>query len=79
MALFKNSGPEDFLLFVCNFNMTRKMLGTLQAGANIQYCCMLVHGEVLRQFYMLSVDVENSTPLTWEDISLGLGTYIPPF
>ena len=73
MALFKNSGPEDFLLFVCNFNINLEESGMLQAGAKIQYFHTLVHGEVFHQFDTLSDDIESSTPLTLEAIILGLG------
>ena len=29
MYLFENGNPEEFLLFVCNFNMTLVMTGTM--------------------------------------------------
>ena len=56
-ALFDNGNPEEFLLFVINFNMTLKVLGTLKAEAKIQYICMLVCGEALCQFVALSIEV----------------------
>ena len=35
MSLFDNDKPEEILLFVCNFNMTLTVSGTLKAGAKI--------------------------------------------
>ena len=46
MALFYNSKPEEFLSFVCNFNMTLEASGMHKAGANIQYLCTIVRGSV---------------------------------
>ena len=57
MYLFDHGDPEEFLLFVCNFNMTLVATGTLEMGAKIQYLRTLVRGEVLRQFDLLSADV----------------------
>ena len=37
MALFNNSNPEEFLLFVFNFIINLEASGTLQTGANTQY------------------------------------------
>ena len=42
MSLFDNGEPEEFLLFVRNFNMTLAESGTLEAGAKIPYLCTLV-------------------------------------
>ena len=36
MALFDNSNPEEFLLFVRNFNTTLNVSGKFKAGAKIQ-------------------------------------------
>ena len=44
MALFDNGEPEEFLLFVRNFNMTLEASGMLVAIANIQHLCTLLHG-----------------------------------
>ena len=74
IALSDNDEPEDFLLFVCNFNMTLEASGTLKDGIEVQYLHTLVHGEALSQFDALYFEVEGSTPLTLEDIILGLGT-----
>ena len=60
MSLFLNGYPEEFLLFVCNFNMTLAASGTLEAGVKVQYLHTLVRGEVLHQFYLLSADVEST-------------------
>ena len=59
MSLFDNGRPEEFLLFVRNFNMTLSASGMLEAGANFQYLCTLVHGEALSWFDSLSADMER--------------------
>ena len=56
--------------------MTLEASGTLKAGVEVQYLSTLVRGEVLRQFYALSAEVEGSTPLTLKYILLGLGTIV---
>ena len=43
MALFHSGKPEEFLLFVCNFNRTLEASGTLEMAAKFQYICTLVH------------------------------------
>ena len=47
MALFDNGKLKEFLLFMRNFKMTLKDLGTLTANANIQYLHTLLRGEAL--------------------------------
>ena len=42
MGLFVNGYPEEFLLFMQNFNMTLLVSGTLVMGAKIQYIRTLV-------------------------------------
>ena len=69
MDLFGNGEPEEFLLFVRNFNMTLAASGTLAKSAKVNYSRTLVHGEVLRQFYLLSDDVEGKNPLAVENSS----------
>ena len=54
MSLFDNVNPEEFLLFVNNFNTALGSSRTLQAGVNIQYLHTLVSGEALQQFDTLS-------------------------
>ena len=61
-ALFDNGEPEEFLLFIRNFNMTLEASGMLAANKNIQYLHMLVRGEVLHQFDTLSSEVGSTTP-----------------
>ena len=65
MALFDNGYPEEFLLIVCNLNMTLMASGTPKAGANIQYLGTFVQGEALHQKYLYF-------------IILGLGMYFTP-
>ena len=50
MALFDNGEPEEFLLFICNFNMNLEASGTLDMSEKFQYLHTLVCGELLRQF-----------------------------
>ena len=57
MSTFDNGKREEFLLFVNIFNMTVGASGTLEECAEIQYICILVSGEALRQFDKFSVDV----------------------
>ena len=57
MSLFEHDNPEDFLLFIRNINMTLEETGMLDMGTKIQYLLLLVHGEALRQFELLSDDI----------------------
>ena len=58
MSLFDNGKLEEFLLFVCNFNMNLAESGMLEVDTEFQYLCTLVRGEALCQFELLSSDVE---------------------
>ena len=78
MDLFDNSDPEEFLLFVCNFNKNLEASRALLPAAKAQYHRTLLRFEALRQFDLLSAEVESAKPLTTEDIILGLGVYFPP-
>ena len=73
MALFDRGKPEEFLLFLRNFNMTLEASGTLAYTAKIQYLSTLVRGESLRQFDRLSTEVGGTTLGNLESIILGLG------
>ena len=75
MAFFDNGYPEEFLLFISNFNMALEVPVTLMDGAKVQYLCILVCGEVLRQFYTMSDKVGVTNPENLTSIFLGLGTY----
>ena len=44
MALFDNGEPEEFLLFIRNFNMTLETSGMLVAIAKIQHLLTLLRG-----------------------------------
>ena len=61
MALFDNGDPEEFLVFIRNFNTTIFASEKLVASAKIQYLCMLVHGEELCQFDTLYTEVGSTT------------------
>ena len=45
MALFDNVDPEEFLLFVCNFNITLEASGTLDTAVKVQYLRTLFCGK----------------------------------
>ena len=65
MSLFDHGKPEEFLLFVRNFQTTLAATGTLETEAKVQYLCVIFLGEALHQFDLLSADVENTdTSLT---------------
>ena len=72
MSLFDNGEPEEFLLFVRNFDMTLAVSGPLETGAEIQYLFTLVCGEALHQIDLFSSDMESTNPLTVEYIIKGL-------
>ena len=55
--------------------MTIEASGLLRAGMKIQYLRMMVRGELLCQFYMLSVEIGSLTPENFTSILLSLGTY----
>ena len=57
MASFDNREPEEFLLFVQNFQMMLEASGGLSDSAKIQYLSTLLRGEALRQLDMLSIEV----------------------
>ena len=55
ISLFDHGEPEEFLLFIYNFNMTLAATGALDMGANVQYLRTIVHVEVLHQFDFFSL------------------------
>ena len=52
--------------------MTTVASGTLETGTKVKYLRVLVCGEALRHFDLLSSDVESMEPLTVEYIIKGL-------
>ena len=44
MSLFDHGKPEEFLLFIHNFNMTLTATGTLDMDTKIQHLCMPFSG-----------------------------------
>ena len=79
MSLFDHGEPEEFLLFVQNFQMTLATTETLEAEVKVHYLCTLIHGEALRQFDLMSADVENTDiSLTVDDLLKGLAWYFFP-
>ena len=77
MSLFGSGNPEEFLLFVHNFNMTLAASGTLEAGVKYQYLHTIVCGEALRQLDLLSADLEGTQTLNVDYIIKGLAQYFP--
>ena len=50
----------------------------IKKDTKVQYLCTLVHGEALRQFDLMSADVENTdNPLTVDYLLKGLVRYFP--
>ena len=74
MTLFDKYEPEEFLLFVSNFQMTLEAPGTLAVAVNIQYLCILLCGKALCQLGTLSIEVESTTKEHLKLILLRLGT-----
>ena len=72
MDMFDNGEPEEFLLFLQNFNITLAVSGTLATDKNIQYICTLVCVKLLCRFDLLSADVEVAHPINVEASILGL-------
>ena len=60
MYFFENGNPEEFVLFVHNFNVTLAASGALEAGAKFQYLRTIVHREALRQFDSVSAGLEST-------------------
>ena len=44
MSLFENGELEEFILFVCNFDMALAVSGTLESDVKFQCLCTLFHG-----------------------------------
>ena len=78
MALFDNDDPEEFLLFIQNFQITLQVSGMIAASMNIQYLHTLLCGKTLRQLDMLFVEVGITTISRLNHIILVLGMYFPP-
>ena len=57
MYMFDHDNKEEFLFFVCSFNITLVAIGTLEMDTKIQYIRTLVDGEALHQFDLMSSDV----------------------
>ena len=77
MSLFDNGDPEEFLLFVSNFNTTLVASGTLEAGEKYLYLCTIVREESVSQFDSLSANVEGTDTLNVYYISTSLSNYFP--
>ena len=75
MSSFDHGNPEDFLLFISNFNMTLATSGTLGMDAKLHYLRTLVRGKSLGQFDLLSADVENKENLIVDYYIKGLAVY----
>ena len=75
MSLFDYGKPEEFFLFIHNFNTSLAMSGKLEVDAKFQYLCTLVRGEALSHFDSLSADVEITETLNVDYIIRGLAQY----
>ena len=75
MSLIGHGDPEEFLLFIRNFNMTLAATGMLYMDVKIYYLRMLVPGEALRKFYLFSADVENIETLNVDYYNKGLALF----
>ena len=65
ISLFDHGDLEEFLLFIWNLNITLPSKGTQEIDTKIHYFRTLLCAEALRQFGLLSADVENlDTSLT---------------
>ena len=62
MSLFDHGEPEEFLLFVQNFQMTFAATGTIETEEKVQYICTLVRVEALRQSDLVSADAKIQKP-----------------
>ena len=75
MVLFDNGNPDEFLLFVRNFQINLEASVTPASVTKIQYLCRIVRGKALHQLNMLSVEVGFITLENLNLIILGLRTY----
>ena len=78
MVFFDNIEPQEFLMFIRNFNMTLKASGTLKSSAKIQCLCTLTRGEEVHHFDMLSSELGSATTENLTSVILGLGLYYFP-
>ena len=78
MSFLYNYKLEEFLLLICNFNMTLAVSGMLEAGAKCQYIRTLACREAMYQFDSLSADVESVENLNVDYIIRVLVQYFPP-
>ena len=58
ISFFDYGELEEFLLFIKIFLMNRGAMGTLETEAKVQYVCMLVRGEALSHFDLVSADAK---------------------
>ena len=58
MSLFGHGDPEEFLLFVQNFQMILSDTGMLETKVKFCYICTLVSGEALCQFDLVCADAK---------------------
>ena len=75
MVLFDNIEPEEFLLFVWNFQVTLNTSGTIASSLKIHYLHTLLRGESVRQIDMLSIELESTTISHLNSIFLGLSMH----
>ena len=78
ISLFENRKPEEFFLFVSNFNMTLEASSTMDVGTDFWCPRNLFRREALRQFDLFSADVKSTETLNVDYIIRGLAQYFPP-
>ena len=61
MSLFYNGDPEEFFLFISNFQITLEASEMLAAGMKTHYLCTLVQVKALHQTNMFSAGVVVTT------------------
>ena len=75
----ENGEPENFLLFVQNFNITINASVMLASNKKLQYLRNLIHGEELSQYYNLCAQFRSTTMAHLNPFILGIGTYFFTF
>ena len=79
MSLFDHGKPEEFVLFVQNFQMNLAASGMLETEEKVNYICTLVSGGSLCQFDVLYAYVENTDIfLTVDYLLKSLAWYFTP-
>ena len=57
MILLKNGEPEEFLIFIRDYQKALEATGAMSAIGRIRYLCTLLRGEALRNFNNISYSI----------------------